>query len=150
MQQLTLVEKPLITIMGIECRTSNHPNAAPRDIPLHWERFSREEIWSKIPNKASEEVFALYCDYEGDYTQPYSLVIGCSVNAHETIPSGMVIKTIPAGSYALFKAIGQHPKTLIETWQQIWKMDLNRTYTGDYELYKGPEEVHVLIAVHSK
>lgn len=154
MKKYTVIEKAAITIIGIECRTSNSPEAGPQDIPKHWEKFYRECILDQIPNKTSNEVIALYCDYEGDYTKPYSLVIGCSVSSTNVIPEGMVVKTIPSGSYAVFKAMGEHPKALIETWGQIWQQaDLQRTYTGDYEAYsqkffsQSPQEVDVYIAI---
>jgi len=151
-----VIQKPAVRVIGIECRTSNAPGAGSHDIPKHWEKFYKENTISKIPNKASNEVVALYCDYEGDYTQPYSLVIGCPVSSLDDVPEGMVAKTIPGGSYAIFSAAGEHPKTLIETWGQIWQQqDLARTYTGDYEVYGekflgSPKEVEVFIAIDSK
>jgi predicted transcriptional regulator YdeE len=150
----TINQKPSIHLVGIVCRTSNAPEAGPHDIPKHWERFYREGIIAQIPNKISNEVIALYCDYEGDYTQPYSLVLGCPVNSLEKIPKGMIGKVIPRGTYAVFRAIGEHPKSVIETWGNIWgQTDLVRTYTGDYEVYGdqffsgSPPEVNVFVAV---
>lgn len=156
MKNDTVIEKPLITIMGIECRTSNSPEAAPHDIPKHWAKFIAEDIFNQIPNKSSDDVIALYCDYEGDYTKPYSLVIGCPVSSIDVIPQGMVVKMIPGGTYAVFEAIGEHPQALIETWEYIWqRADLNRTYTGDYEVYgnkfqRTPQQVDVLICIQNK
>lgn len=154
MQNYTVIEKPSMIVVGIQCRTSNASHAGPNDIPRHWEKFYTEDTPNQIPNKMSNEVIALYCDYEGDYTQPYSLVIGCPVSSLDQIPQGMVAKIIPAGSYAVFRAIGEHPKSLIETWGKIWQqVDLERTYTGDYEIYGdkfisgSPKEVKVLIAI---
>jgi predicted transcriptional regulator YdeE len=154
MEKYTVIQKPSVIIVGIDCRTSNSPEAAPVDIPKLWGRFMTEDIYNKIPNKNSNEVFALYCDYEGDYTQPYTLVIGYSVSSIEEVPDGMVTKVIPTGTYALYRAIGEHPQSLIKTWEHIWKEDdLKRTYTGDYELYGEkfmtgtPKEVEVLIAI---
>lgn len=154
MQNYQVIQKPAVTVIGIECRTSNASEAGPHDIPKHWEKFYQENTISKIPNKASNEVIALYCDYEGDYTQPYSLVIGCPVSSLDDIPEGMVAKTIPAGAYAIFRATGEHPKVLIETWGQIWQQqNLDRTYTGDYEVYGdkfisgSPKELDVYIAI---
>ncbi len=154
MQSYTVIKKPSQIVMGIECRTSNDPQAGPYDIPRHWKKFYSEDIIDQIPNKISNEIIALYCDYEGDYTQPYSLVIGCPVTSLDLIPIGMVAKIIPAGSYAVFRAIGDYPQSLVETWGQIWQhVDLERTYTGDYELYVNPftsestQEVEVFIAI---
>lgn len=152
----TVADKPVVNIIGIECRTSNAPEAAPHDIPKLWTRFYAEEIISKIPNKTSNEVIGLYCDYEGDHTKPYSFVIGCPVSSTQDIPDGMVAKSTPAGSYAVFNAAGEHPQALIETWGCIWKQeDLSRIYTGDYELYgekflENPPQVDVYIAILSE
>lgn len=152
-----VVQKPAILIIGIDCRTSNAPEAGPQDIPKLWGRFYGEDIISRIPNKTSNEVIALYCDYEGDFTQPYSVIIGCPVSSIDTIPEGMVAKTIPASSYAVFHAIGEHPKALIETWGNIWNQSrLERTYANDFELYgnkfvsSSPKEVEVYIGIDSK
>lgn len=135
MKSHTLIKKPEITVVGIACRTSNYPNN--QDIPLLWGRFFNERTIDKIPNKSSHDVFGLYCDYEGDYTKPYTLIIGCSVTSIEKIPEGMVVKTILSSSYARFEARGPHPKALIETWEDVWNTQLNRSYFFDFEVY-GP------------
>ncbi len=152
-----VVQKSATLVIGIDCRTSNAPEAGPQDIPKLWGRFYSEDVISRIPNKVSDEVIALYCDYEGNYTQPYSVVIGCPVSSIDTIPQGMVAKTIPTSSYAVFRAVGEHPKALIETWGNIWKQSsLERTYIGDFELYGNkfvsgsPKEVEVYIGIDSK
>ncbi len=156
MKNYSVTQKPSLTVVGIECRTSNAPEEGPQDIPRLWGQFYSEDIINKIPNKVSNEVIALYCDYEGDYTQPYSLVIGCPVTSLDNIPEGMVAKIIPAGSYAVFRAIGEYPTSLIETWGSIWQTELKRTYTGDYEFYGekfssgSPKEVEVFIAIEKE
>lgn len=153
MQTYTVINKPTIFLIGIQCRTSNAPEEGSRDIPRLWEKFYTEDIINQIPHKCSQEIMALYCDYEGDYTQPYSCVIGCPVSSLEQIPDGMVAKVIPEGSYAVFSAIGEHPQSLIETWGKIWQTPLKRTYTGDYEVYgekffsDSAKEVSVFIAI---
>lgn len=156
MKGYTVIQKPSINVIGIECRTSNAPEDGPHDIPRLWGQFYSEDIINKIPNKTSNEIIALYCDYESDYTRPYSLVIGCSVTSLESIPEGMVAKIIPSGSFAVFHAIGEYPTSLIETWSTIWQTRLNRTYTSDYEFYGekfssgSPQEVEVYIAIEKE
>ncbi|WP_068469795.1 GyrI-like domain-containing protein [Candidatus Protochlamydia phocaeensis] len=126
------VKVPAKHMIGIECRASN---ANPLVIAQHWERFYKEGVLSRIPDRLSEDVMALYCDYESDHTKPYSLVIGCEVSSLEKIPQGMVGKTVPASTYAVFTAKGAFPKAIIETWKTIWQTALKRTYTGDFEIY---------------
>lgn len=148
------IQKPAIQVIGITCRTSNAPDAAPIDIPRLWEQFYEDRILEEIPGKINSDIIALYCDYEGDFTKPYAVVIGTAVTSLDQIPEGMVGKTIPAGAYATYTAIGEQPQATLETWGKIWQdSSLKRTYTGDYELYtdrffskEGPE-VDVFIAV---
>lgn len=152
----TIVHQPEILLMGIECRTSNAPDAGPQDIPKHWAKFYGDNILDQIPNKSSDEVIALYCDYESDYTGPYSFVIGCPVTSVDDLPEGMIVKIIPTASYAVFYAIGEYPKSLIDTWGAIWHTPLDRTYTGDFEIYGNkfvagsPQEVEVYIAIEDR
>ena len=152
----TIVQQPAKTIMGIECRTSNDPNGGPYDIPRHWGKFYSEDILNKIPNKVSDNVMALYCDYEGDWTKPYNFVIGCEVTSKDMIPEGMVAKELPASTYAVYRIEGEYPKNLIETWNQIWHSDLKRLYTGDFEVYgerfyqPDSKEMNVFIAIEEQ
>jgi predicted transcriptional regulator YdeE len=145
--------RPSMIIVGISCRTLNDPKAAPIDIPKLWQRFHSENIASQIQNRASDEMIALYCDYEGDHTKPYTVVVGCPVTSVESMPEGMVVKIIPEGTYSKFLAIGEYPKALVDTWGEIWKTPLARTYTGDYEVYgesfarEKKKEVQVYVAV---
>lgn len=148
MNHYTVVQKPEVMMVGIACRTSNAPDAGPQDIPRLWQRFFSENIASLIRFKASSETIALYCDYAGDHTKPYTVVIGCPVTSLDEIPEGMVGKVIPSMTYALFDARGEFPESLVKTWQTIWQTDLKRTYTGDYEVYgSNPNRLDVLIAI---
>ena len=129
------VERPSFFVIGIEVRTQNSPEGAMQDIPALWERFYKECILDKIPNKISSDVLGLYTDYEKDFTKPYTLVIGCMATSLETIPKGMVGKRVPSAKYAVFTAKFPFPQSIIQTWQEIWKAPLPRTYTGDFEYY---------------
>lgn len=146
-------EREGMTIIGIECRTSNESPTGSDEIVKVWQRFSQEDVASRIPNRTSQEVIALYCDYEGDFTKPFSFVLGCPVASADSVPEGMVAKEIPKASYAVFNAKGEYPQSLIETWNKIWESDLDRSYTTDFEIYGekfamgNPREVDVCIAI---
>lgn len=150
LQANEIVFHPEMNVVGIACRTSN--DNAMVDIPLHWARFFSENIADQIPNKATDEVVALYCDYESDHNHPYTLIIGCKTNDLSEVPEGLEARTIPSSQYAQFQAKGTFPESLINTWINIWQTDLPRTYTGDFEVYgeafTGPErQVDVFIAI---
>lgn len=121
--------------MGIALRTTNENMQMAEDLPPFWGRFWRENTPKKIPNKKSADVIGLYCEYEKDHTKPYTLIAGCEVTLAADIPEGMVLKQVPASRYAVFHIKGPFPDALMETWQWIWQGHLNRTFTGDLEVY---------------
>ena len=122
-------------ILGIALRTSNDKDRAEKEIPAHWNRFFTERIADKIPNKLNNSVLSLYTDYEGDFTKPYSCIIGYEVPDLKNIPSGLTGRVIPEAEYTLFPATGQFPTSVVATWQKIWTSPLKRAYTVDFEVY---------------
>ena len=137
--------------IGLELRTNNEECSLA--MPAHKEKFVKENILAKIPNKINDIIFALYTDYEGDYTKPYSWILGCEVSSLDEVPEGLVGKMIPESNYAVFTTQGEFPQGLIAAWQAVWNSNLDRSYTSDFELYpsnfdpqKNPE-VKVYIAI---
>lgn len=141
-------------VLGIEVRTSNSPGKASIDIPELWMRFSTEKIASKLKNKVGDEVYSIYTDYEGDYTQPYTTVIGFAVQNLDQIPAGMRGVAIAAGPYQKHALKGNMNEGLVfNAWLDIWKSGVSRAYTTDFEVYganaQNPEaaEVDIFIAL---
>lgn len=81
--------------------------------------------------------YAVYSDYEGDYTQPYRLTIGYKVSVDSKDPEGLFRSHVQLDDYALLQARGEQPKALVEAWETVWKSDLDRYYKSDFEVY-GP------------
>ena len=156
-----LISFPSFHFIGISLRTSNADPNVMQDIGGHWQRFYSEKIMDKIPNKidndgvgAATSVLALYTDYEGDFMKPYSLILGCRVSGVDDIPDGLVAKTIPSMKYALFTAKGKMPHCIMQTWQEIWGLDIDRAYKFDFEIYgdksQNPENAEVEIYISVK
>ncbi|MGY6648101.1 GyrI-like domain-containing protein [Wenyingzhuangia sp. IMCC45574] len=125
-----------LNIVGIQVRTTNGKGQAAKDIPALWHRFMEEGIAAKIPNKVDETIYGVYTDYEGDHTNPYTLIIGYEVSSLDNIPEEFSVKIIPESTYAKFTAQGDLTKeAVIGTWMQIWNAPLDRKYTADIEVY---------------
>lgn len=129
------VKMEAFQVIGIKVKTVNDGSAA-KDIPQLWQRFMQEQIATKIPNKISEEILCLYTNYEGDHTQPYDTILGCRVSSLDNIPTGMVGQTFEASEYVPFVSKGDLINgALYESWLEIWKADLDRKYTVDFEVH---------------
>jgi predicted transcriptional regulator YdeE len=122
-------------ILGIALRTSNEKGRAEKEIPAHWNRFFADGIADKIPNKLNNTIFSLYTDYEGDFTKPYSCIIGYEVPDLNNVPEGLTGKVIPEAEYAFFPATGKFPESVVATWQKVWTSPIKRAYTIDFEVY---------------
>ncbi len=141
-------------VIGISIRTTNENEQAAKDIGELWNKFMSEGILEKIPNKVDNTVYSIYTEYESDHTKPYTTVLGCKVEHLNEIPNGMVGKSFKGGKYVNFSTKGDLTKGLIvDKWTEIWKMDLDRVYSADFEVFgekaQNPNdaEIDILIAV---
>jgi predicted transcriptional regulator YdeE len=142
-------------IIGISVRTTNKNNQAVNDIAQLWGKFMTEDIASKIPNKISEEIYSIYTDYEGDFMQPYTTIIGCKVESFDTIPEGMITKTVETSNYYQTSAHGNIMEGAVgKKWGEIWQMDINRSYCSDFEVYgekaSNPNDAEVEIFISTE
>lgn len=142
-------------IIGISVQTTNQNNQAAADIGKLWQRFYAEEIINKIPKKQSKDVYAIYTNYQSDYTGTYTTIIGQKVSSLDNIPDGLVGKEIRNENLKKYIAKGEMPNAVVNTWLEIWNNDanLNRSYIADFEVYgeksqQGAEsEVEIYIGV---
>jgi len=123
-------------VIGISVRTTNENGQGAKDIGALWQRFMAEGVMQKIPNKVGSEVYSIYTDYEGDYTKPYTTLLGCKVSHLEDVPEGMMGKSFEGGTYTQFIASGNLADGVVANeWMKIWDTDLPRAYTADFEVF---------------
>jgi predicted transcriptional regulator YdeE len=152
MEQETL--KPFFVI-GISVRTSNENGQAANDIPALWNRFRSEDIGARLNNKTGDEVYSIYTDYEGDYTRPYTTILGYAVENLEHIPEGMRGLAIEGGPYEKHSLKGNLLQGLVYNgWVDIWSSGISRAYTVDFEAYgaaaQNPEDAEVDIFIATR
>lgn len=124
-------------IIGISTETTNKNGQASQDMGALWGDFFAQQVSNKIPNKISEDIYAIYTDYESDYTGRYTAIIGHKVNSLQQIPTGFIGKTLTPQKYQHFLAKGEMPVAVGITWNKIWNQEktLNRSYIADFEIY---------------
>jgi predicted transcriptional regulator YdeE len=121
--------------LALKTKTSNLNEQAMIDCGNLWQQFIKENIASQIPGKLNEEVLAVYHNYEGDYTKPYSYFIGCKIKKGTPVPIELDSLNIPANTYQKITAKGQMPDCVANAWREIWDTDLPRAYDADFEVY---------------
>jgi predicted transcriptional regulator YdeE len=151
----TPTEHEALIVVGIDTTTSNavEGDSARAQIPRLWARYFAEDVLSRIPGKKQPALpVGAYTDYESDHTGAYRVVAGAAVADGVEPPEGLVRVTLPAGRYLVFSGEGPMPETVIQTWMGVWRYfaeprDFVRAYTGDFELYRGPNLVEIHIGV---
>ncbi|EMI54860.1 GyrI-like domain-containing protein [Rhodopirellula sallentina] len=143
---MNIIQQYARTLYGIEARIDGDP---VRQIGAVWDRFLTENLAEDCPSRLDDNLVALYCDYEGDHTQPYTFFLGCEVLDVCSAEDGFAIRYTPVGNYAEFSAFGAMPDAVIDKWREIWEMELYRNYIADYEIHdpKSPNEVSVYVGV---
>lgn len=135
MNTITIQKKYII---GISARTTNANGQSAKDIEALWEKFWGEEIQNQIPNKLSDDIYAVYTNYETDFTGQYDTIIGLPVNSLDHIPAGMLGITIETDMYNKFVSKGKMPETVFNTWLEIWgnkEFNLKRAYKADFTIH---------------
>ncbi|MBC2724630.1 GyrI-like domain-containing protein [Desulfosporosinus sp.] len=118
------------TIVGVSAITGNADPKMGTIIGGLWETLYHGGVNAAIKNKLNEYAIGLYSDYSDDQ---YCVTAGNEVSKAEN--DELTVKIIPAGRYAKFSVHGHMEKAVAEAWGEIWKMDLNRSFTGDFEEY---------------
>lgn len=133
-------------IVGIEARTTAAKETSANGIiPLQWQKLFQEGVLEKIPNRADQNIYAVYTDFTDKRAGEYSVVIGAKVTDKSHVPAGLVLKTVPAGNYLVFPSDkGPAPQVIPAAWQKIadaedkGQLGFTRAYKADYEVY-GPD-----------
>ena len=134
MNPIELGEAKLIGL-ALKGKTTNINEQSSIDCGNLWQEFEKGKYAEKIPNKLTDEILAVYHQYEGDYTEPFSYFIGCKVKADTEVPAGLETLTIAKGIYQKIDARGKMPDCVINAWKEIWVSDIPRSYKMDFEVY---------------
>lgn len=137
---------------GIKARTNNTLPDMGMVIGELWGRFYSQGIYAAIPGKVNSKALGVYTEYAGDEQSDYTILVSCEVDGKEPLPSDIELITLPAGKYARFIAKGDMHEAVAKCWQEIWNMDLPRSFVCDFEEYQdgGMDEAEIHIYVGLK
>ncbi|GEP90774.1 hypothetical protein CTE07_24190 [Chitinophaga terrae (ex Kim and Jung 2007)] len=134
---MSIVKQPGFHLAGIKLKgkTTNANGQSAIDCGNLWQEFQQGNYAAKVKEKAGEEVYAVYYDYDSDHTAPYAYFIGSRVNDESAVPEGMEHLFIPEGEYNKLTAQGKMPDCVADKWREIWSSDISRGYKFDFEVY---------------
>ena len=141
--------------IALKTKTTNKNGQSAIDCGNLWQKFETGGYAAKIPGKLTSEIYAVYYNYEGDHTNPFSYFIGCKVAPDAKVPHGMDSLVIPEGNYQVQKANGKMPECIAKAWEEIWSTPILRTYQTDFEVYGekskdwNDAEVDIFLSVNS-
>jgi predicted transcriptional regulator YdeE len=122
-------------IIGIAIRTTNQNGEAEKDIGALWKLFYADDSLAKIEGKINDDLYCVYTDYDTDYTGAFTTILGYRMIPGTLPPSGYVRKIILKSTYQVFITQGPLPASVQKTWMNVWKTDIIRRYTSDFDVY---------------
>lgn len=144
---VTLEEK---IAAGVSARTNNADPNMGAVIGGLWDRFYQGGVHASIPGKVNEKALGIYTDYAGDEKADYTAMAACEV-AEEPKEGICDVIRIPAGRYAKFIVHGDMVQAVAAAWQEIWEMDLPRSFLCDFEEYQDDRmddaEIHIYVGL---
>ena len=131
------IKKAEFKLIGLKLdnKTTNEGGQSSIDCGNLWQKFEKDNFVERIPDKLGDEIYAVYFDYEGDHTRPFSYFIGCKVKLEAEVPQGMDNLVVPAGSFIKVIAKGKMPDCVASSWKDIWTSKTDRAYNYDFEIY---------------
>lgn len=129
------IEKIELIGLALPSKTTNENGQSSIDCGNLWQEFENERYLERISDRLSDEIFAVYHEYEGDQTKPFSYFIGCKVQPGTKVPKGMTAFIIENGNYQKKTAKGEIPYCITEAWTTIWNSGVERAYRTDFEVY---------------
>lgn len=133
-------------VVGVSTRTGNTDPQMGAKIGKLWTDLYQGGVNEKIANKVNSYAIGLYSDYT---ETEYIVTAGNEVSKPEN--DELTTKIIPAGRYAKFSVKGNMQEAVAKAWGEIWSMDLDRSYTGDFEEYLNSDfqnaEIDIYIAL---
>ena len=129
------IDELILIGLKLNNKTTNENGQSSIDCGNLWQKFETENFIERIPGKLGDEIYAVYYNYEGDHTKPFSYFIGCKVKTDVQNSHGMDSLIIPAGSYYKVIAKGTMPDCVANSWKKIWSSINDRSYQFDFEIY---------------
>lgn len=124
------------SIIGISIVTTNENGQSLIDIEKLWDRFWSEDIQKQVPNKISEDIYAVYTDYENKDIGKYTVIIGLPVCNLNVIPEGFIGRELCIGESIKYTSKGKMPDAIVATWMDIWQdQELNRAFRVDVTVH---------------
>lgn len=133
-----------LMVLGIYARTGNDNIEQIGDL---WRRFQEMGGPSGIAARTGDSVYCVYCEYETDAKGAFTVLIGCAVDPDAEIPEGMMKLEIEAGRFFVFEPAGELPKSVFETWAEIWSMPIDRLFQADFDRYGSDGKVTIHVGV---
>jgi predicted transcriptional regulator YdeE len=133
--QKTKIGEFILIGLKLGKKTTNEGGQSSIDCGNLWQKFEKGNSKERISNRVGDEIYAVYFDYEGDYTKPFSYFVGCKVKANTNVPAGMTSLTVSEDEYTKLVAKGKMPGCVANTWKEIWQSSIERKYKYDFEIY---------------
>lgn len=130
-------------VVGVSATTGNDDPEMGKIIAGLWETLYQGGVNAAIRNKVNPYAIGLYSDYTAD---DYCVTAGNEVSKAEN--PDLSVKIIPAGRYAKFSVHGHMEKAVFEAWGKIWQLELDRSFTGDFEEYLNSDVEHCDINIY--
>ncbi|OCT14564.1 AraC family transcriptional regulator [Paenibacillus pectinilyticus] len=138
--------KPGFKLIGYELRTSSKEGRNLQDIPVFWQKYLKEGMGKRIPNRVHTESWVeigICTDF--DLTSGnFSYIIGMEATDFENVPEDLVCREFPEARYAVFTTpkvtIDQFSASIQSTWKSIfseWFPHSGFEHAGnaEFELY---------------
>ncbi len=161
MEAPRIIRKNAFKVIGYELRTTIREGRNFKEIPAFWERLGKEKRLGPFPGQKNPDTLLGICLDFDEEEGSFVYIIGAEVSGDDTLPDEMVLRMIPAATYAVFTCHGEIPSAIHKLVRHIYEewmplSEYKRGHAADFEVYdnrssKGQDaEVDIFIPIEPK
>lgn len=161
MESPRIIRKDAFRIIGYGLDTTIRKGRNFKEIPAFWEKLGKGGFLKHLPGQKDPETLLGICLDFDEEDGSFTYIIGAEVSGEDTLPDKMIMRLIPASTYAVFTCHGEIPsaiQNLVRYIYEEWmpRSEYKRGHAADFEVYdarsgKGQDaEVDIYIPIEPK
>ena len=146
--QFEFVERDETWVAGLPVRSPKRAlgELYDRDLEGAWASVLHHELGGPLATA--------YTDYSPELGTYNTQIVGYQCSTFDEVTRGHLVARLPRGTYAKFSSVGNFPQIMTSLWIQIAYAEehhqINRTFSGDLEVYPHAYKIDLYLAVEAR
>ncbi len=139
-EKIEIVTLPNFFVAGFSMKTAMKEDKIEKDVEKLWDKFNENYDPELYHKRSDDKIYFVMHNYKNKGEDGLEILVGFRMKNVSGVDKKYSHVEIKSGSFAKDKPKGTSADEVIEAWEKIYGLKLNRIYTYDIEAYTINEE----------